>query len=212
MIRIALGSPRHACRHALSAVLGRHPDIRVVATTAHPATLPALADSHDASLVVVDTCGLRASPHLVATLAAGRARPKVLLCADSLATPDVLTAVQQGVHGCVCCDAEAAVWHRAVLALDAGETWMPRWIMAEALALLMQRLPEHRPVTPPGLEPLTDRQREIVHWVAHGLSNKEIARRLDISPMTVKTHLHNIFDRVGVSGRHQLAVETLRRA
>lgn len=52
---------------------------------------------------------------------------------------------------------------------------------------------------------LTGRQREIVRWATHGLSNKQIARRLGISPETVKTHLHNIFEREGVRNRMQLA-------
>lgn len=52
---------------------------------------------------------------------------------------------------------------------------------------------------------LTARQREIVRWATHGLSNKQIARRLGISPETVKTHLHNIFEREGVRSRMQLA-------
>nr|WP_245188080.1 helix-turn-helix transcriptional regulator [Frateuria flava] len=62
------------------------------------------------------------------------------------------------------------------------------------------------------MAPLTDRQREIVRWVAQGLSNKEIGRRMGISPTTVKTHLHNIFERAGINGRQQLAVHALRQA
>ena len=48
---------------------------------------------------------------------------------------------------------------------------------------------------------LTGRQREIVHWAARGMSNKQIARQLGISPETVKTHLHHVFERGGVHNR-----------
>jgi DNA-binding NarL/FixJ family response regulator len=51
---------------------------------------------------------------------------------------------------------------------------------------------------------LTERQREIVAWAARGLSNKQIARQLGISPETVKTHLHHVFEREGVHGRMAL--------
>jgi DNA-binding NarL/FixJ family response regulator len=51
---------------------------------------------------------------------------------------------------------------------------------------------------------LTGRQREIVGWAAQGMSNKQIARQLNISPETVKTHLHHIFQRGGVHGRMAL--------
>lgn len=49
--------------------------------------------------------------------------------------------------------------------------------------------------------PLTGRQREIVRWAVRGLSNKQIARQLGISPETVKTHLHHVFERRGVHNR-----------
>jgi DNA-binding NarL/FixJ family response regulator len=51
---------------------------------------------------------------------------------------------------------------------------------------------------------LTERQREIVRWAARGMSNKQIARQLGISPETVKTHLHHVFEREGVHGRMAL--------
>jgi two-component system, NarL family, nitrate/nitrite response regulator NarL len=57
----------------------------------------------------------------------------------------------------------------------------------------------HRPV-----EKLTARQREIMLIVAEGLSNKEIARRLNISEGTVKIHLHQIFRHLGISNRTAL--------
>lgn len=51
------------------------------------------------------------------------------------------------------------------------------------------------------LSTLTLRQREIVRWAARGMSNKQIARQLGISPETVKTHLHHVFEREGVHNR-----------
>jgi len=57
---------------------------------------------------------------------------------------------------------------------------------------------------------LTERQREIVAWAARGLSNKQIARQLGISPETVKTHLHHVFEREGVHGRMALLAAHLQ--
>ena len=57
---------------------------------------------------------------------------------------------------------------------------------------------------------LTERQRQIVDCVAAGLSNKEIARRLQISPETVKTHLQNVFEHEGVHGRMALLAAVQR--
>jgi len=53
------------------------------------------------------------------------------------------------------------------------------------------------------IEPLTGREREILNLVCQGLSNQEIARQLVLSVGTVKTHMYNIFGKLGVSGRPQ---------
>jgi DNA-binding NarL/FixJ family response regulator len=53
---------------------------------------------------------------------------------------------------------------------------------------------------------LTDRERDVVALVAEGLTNKEIGRRLDISPATVKVHVERIIGKLGVADRTQAAV------
>jgi len=55
-------------------------------------------------------------------------------------------------------------------------------------------------------EPLTSRERQIVLVVSEGLSNKQIARRLRLTEGTVKVHLHNIYQKLGVSNRTSLAI------
>jgi DNA-binding NarL/FixJ family response regulator len=55
-----------------------------------------------------------------------------------------------------------------------------------------------------GLAALTPQQREIIELAAQGLSNREIARRLVLSPRTIASHLHRSFPKLGVAGRHQL--------
>ena len=206
MIEVVLGSPEHAFRQALVADIQRHLDIFVVAATGDPNRLRILVANHRPAVVVLDACWLQAWPDLLAQLATGAAPPRIVLSTDSLATPEVLAAVEQGVHGCLPSDAPPATWHKAIFAVHEGDMWIPRWLMAEALADLMR-------VSPAGLQPrlnlerLTERQCEIVSWVAQGMSNKAIGRRLGISPTTVKTHMQNIFERVGVHGRQQLAMQ-----
>jgi DNA-binding NarL/FixJ family response regulator len=208
VIQLVLGSPEHAFRQALAADFQGHPKIMVVAATGDAGRLRMLVANLRPALVVLDACWLAAWPDLLGQLAVATAPPRILLCADKLATPEVLAAVQQGVRGCVPSDALAASWHKAILAVDAGETWIPRWLMGKALADLVQRRPAALPAL--HLEKLTERQCEIVGWVGQGLSNKEIGRRLGISPTTVKTHLQNIFERIGVRGRQQLGVQARR--
>jgi DNA-binding NarL/FixJ family response regulator len=59
--------------------------------------------------------------------------------------------------------------------------------------------------------PLTPRETEIVRLVAQGLRNKELAQRLSITEGTVKIHLHNIYDKLGVDGRLELVLSAQQK-
>lgn len=105
--------------------------------------------------------------------------------------------VARDAHGCLGKDASPATILHAMRAVQAG-------LFVVDPVLLRDALPEHEAAadTPPGdWSGLTGRQREIVACAARGLSNKQIARHLGISPETVKTHLHHVFERHGVHGR-----------
>ena len=116
--------------------------------------------------------------------------------------PDVkalLHCIASNGHACLDKQAPPATLMRAILAAESG-------LFVTTPALLLQALDTTSELPGPTAAPgdwsaLTERQREIVRWAAQGLSNKQIARRLGISPETVKTHLHHIYEREGVHGR-----------
>jgi two-component system nitrate/nitrite response regulator NarP len=83
-----------------------------------------------------------------------------------------------------------------VRAVHAGGTWGPR---APATALAAPARDEAQP-----LQGLTTREVEVAGLVALGLRNRDIADRLAISEGTVKIHLHNIYEKLGIEGRSQL--------
>jgi DNA-binding CsgD family transcriptional regulator len=59
---------------------------------------------------------------------------------------------------------------------------------------------------------LTRREREILFWVGDGMSNKEIARQLGLSPLTVKLHVHSIFCKTGTRSRYELFAQMAARS
>jgi DNA-binding NarL/FixJ family response regulator len=93
----------------------------------------------------------------------------------------------------------------AIRALHSGEFH----IANEALELLLNQLLENRGPRDSGdaTHALTKRQQEIVRCLAQGMTNKEIARKLRISDKTVKSHLQQIYARLGVHGRLQAVLE-----
>lgn len=210
MIPIVLGSPDHVFRRALATAVHRFGDLDVRGEAWTPLSLQRLVINHRPTVVVLDSCWLQAGCTLFGDLLACPVPPRILLHAPDLGRPEVLAAVTQGVHGCLPSDSLPSTWCRAIRAVHAGDAWIPRGLMAEALACTRQWLPTQLRATAP-MDQLTERQHEIVRWVAQGLSNKEIGRHLGISPTTVKTHLHNIFERAGISGRQHLTVQALSR-
>ncbi len=103
-----------------------------------------------------------------------------------------------GAVGYLLKDAEPEEIHAAIRAASRGEAPLaPR----AAAALLADR----RSRSSSKVE-LSPREREVLQLVLDGLANKQIARRLDISEKTVKGHLTNLFQRIGVSDRTQAAL------
>lgn len=123
--------------------------------------------------------------------------------------PDLRIAhiIQCGGAGCLPRDSNACEMIRAVLAVHRGELWASRKVVADVLQLM--RMPDPVETVDESEPALSKREREIVGWMRKGMTNKEIARVLGISDMTVKTHAHNIFHKLEVSGRRLLSAVPL---
>jgi DNA-binding NarL/FixJ family response regulator len=125
---------------------------------------------------------------------------------DLLEERRIIDAIEQGAAGCVLKAAAPEHWLQAVRAVLGGDVWISRRLLFDAL---LRRLRDESARPHPlaaKLAGLTQREREIVSAVQRGWSNKQIARRLDISPTTVKTHLQHIFGKLGIGNRAQLLV------
>lgn len=115
-------------------------------------------------------------------------------------------AFRAGARGFVHKDSSADVVLRAVRAVASGELWFePRILRAGA------RGAPGKHGAPQAFASLTDRERDIVRLIGEGLRNEEIARRLGITEKTVRNHLTAVFDKLGVSGRLELAVFAYRQ-
>ena len=118
----------------------------------------------------------------------------------------VIRIVQQGAFGCLLERASPEELLKALSAVHAGELWLSRSLFAKVLNC--------RPKENPDLialrAQLTPRQHQIVELVSRGMANKEIAARLLITEATVRAHVNDIFKKVGLRHRVQLAVHFAR--
>lgn len=130
----------------------------------------------------------------------GRATRIVLLTAE-LDENDVAEAIRLGARGLVLKDMMPKLLVQCIREVHAGRTWLERRSVSDALEKLLQRESgEHE-----AARLLTRREIEIVKFVAAGARNKEIAKKLFISEGTVKVHLHNIYQKLGLDTRIKLS-------
>jgi DNA-binding NarL/FixJ family response regulator len=111
-------------------------------------------------------------------------------------------ALQAGATGYLLKDAAATEVAAAIRAAHQGEMHL-----APAVA---RRLAESLRASKQPIEPLTEREREVLGLVAQGKANKEIARQLEISERTVRTHVSSILGKLGLVSRTQAALYALR--
>ena len=116
---------------------------------------------------------------------------------------DAVRAMRLGAHGIVLKQSASDLLVKSIHRVYAGEIWLDNRITAEVMKAFA-KTSENGPRRDKPL--LTDREKEIVQVVGQGYRNKEIGEKLFISEQTVKNHLHNIFDKLGVSDRLELAL------
>ncbi|TME81605.1 MAG: response regulator transcription factor [Chloroflexi bacterium] len=113
----------------------------------------------------------------------------------------VTAALEAGASGYLLKDAEAEEVAAAVRSAYAGEVHLD----AAVARLLAQRMRE-RKTKPDPVEPLTEREREVLALLGHGMSNREIGAALFITERTARTYVSNILGKLGLSSRTQAAL------
>ena len=131
-------------------------------------------------------------------------RARVVILSDRPETAEGLAVLKEGVYGYCNTYITKELFLQVINTVNNGEVWVGWQLMQH----LIHNIPkaEHREQEPLQLETLTNRELQITQLVATGMSNKRIAKTLDISERTVKNHLHSIFQKTGVEDRLNLAI------
>lgn len=138
---------------------------------------------------------------------AGGLLTRVVLLTADLGEDQLVEALRLGVGGVVLKEMAPQLLVEAVREVHAGRRWLDKGSMDRALGRLLQKEEGSREAA----EVLTPRELEVVRMVARGLRNRVIAEQLFISEGTVKMHLHNIYQKIEVDGRLELAVYAQRK-
>lgn len=196
-IRIAIADDHAMFRQGLRLLFDRHDDVELVGETDRADGIAALVESTGCDLLLLDLQLERSS--LVDIEAAARRTQVAVLTASEVADHAV-EALRAGARGLILKRFAAETLMEAIRAIAAGHVWTPPELAPRLAAELQGRAAS-----------LTAREREVVRYVALGLRNAEVGRKLFISEQTVKAHLNNVFEKVGVRDRVELALYAIRR-
>ena len=196
-LRIIIADDHALFRHGLKSALQLEPELTVVGEAGRLDELASLIASTPCDLLLLDLGMERNSLIDIHKLAA---QVPVIVVTASEQPGDALEAIRSGARAVVLKCFAAQTLMDAIRSVAAGHVWMPPALQDHMAANLRES--DH--------DPVTQREREIIREVALGLRNAEVARKLFISEVTVKRHLSNIFQKLGIRDRVELTLYAAR--
>jgi DNA-binding NarL/FixJ family response regulator len=199
VIRLVLVEDHPVVRVGLERMLASESDIEIAGTAGNGEEAVALLERVECDVVLMDLSmpvmdGVEATRRIVA---AHNGDVRVVVLTSFSAREDVIAALDAGASGYLLKDAEPQELLAGVRAAARGDAPLAPRAAREVLSARTEE------TSGPELSP---RESEVLQLVARGLPNKRIARELQISEKTVKAHLTQIFQRIGVTDRTQAAI------
>jgi DNA-binding NarL/FixJ family response regulator len=202
-IRLVLADDHPIVLDGLEQLFRLEPDFEVVARSRDgDETLRALR-RHRPDVLVLDIRMPRGDGlKVLRTMREEEIPARVVLLTAAVEEEQLMEALRLGVGGVVLKEMAPQLVVEAVRQVHAGNRWLDKGSVHRALDRLLQRESGSQEAA----QALTPRELEIVRMVARGLRNRAIAEQLFITEGTVKIHLHNIYQKIEVNGRLELAV------
>ena len=212
-IRIVVADDHPIFRDGLCKLLALEEDFEVVAQASDGRQVLDVIQQLEPDILLLDLKmpGLDGLATLQ-RLQAAKNKTRVIVLTASDDKNEFVQAMKLGTSGIVLKQTATELLIKSIRKVHAGEIWLDSHTTAAVIRQFVanDEAPAPAPVAsaPRDRErsPLSQREREIVALVAQGFKNKEMAEKMFISEQTVKNHLHNIFDKLGVSDRLELAL------
>ncbi len=218
MIRVLIADQFPVVRAGLRSIFATVPEIQVIAEAqdgneAIDRTAELLPDVILTELRLPNSEGLS----VLRTLHARTPQVKVILFTASENKDDFIEAMKLGCCGIVPKDAAPSLILKSIQKVHAGEIWLDSNTTAAVIRQFASPMDSVLAQAAANAKPreraqLSQREREIIVLIAQGYKNKEIAEKMFITEQTVKNHLHNVFDKLGVSDRLELALYAIHNS
>ena len=206
-VRILIADDHPIFRDGLRKLLELEPSFRVIGEAADGAETVKLVRQLKPDVLLLDLAmprvpGLEA----LAELAATSAPVRTIVLTAAIERNQIVEALQLGARGIVLKESATEVLMKSIRAVMAGQYWVGRESVSDLVTTLRELMPRKREEPSQRRYGLTPRELEVISTIVAGYTNKDIAQKFAISEQTVKHHLTNIFDKLGVSNRLELAL------
>jgi len=214
VIRVLIADDHPIVRDGLNKLLSLEEDVQVVGEASDGCEVLDKVQELDPDVLLLDLRmpnldGLSALQALQQT----NKRTRVIVLTASEDKNEFVQAMKLGCSGIVLKQTAPELIVKSIRKVHGGEIWLD----SNTTAAVMRQFAVPGEIGGSGSgksrerSPLSQREREIVQLVAQGYKNKEMAEKMFISEQTVKNHLHNIFDKLGVSDRLELALYAIHK-
>ena len=207
-IRLAIADDHAIVLHGLRRLFDGEPEFEVVECCADGTEALAVVRAGLVDVLVLDIRMRGMSGiDVLRAMSTERLKCPVVLLTAALSDTDAVEGLRLGARGIVLKESSPDSLLECIRRVSRGEQWIDTETMSRAINAIARR-------EAAGGDPaksLTARELEIVRMIAQGLRNKAIAERMSISEGTVKIHLHNIYEKLGLDGRLELMLHAQKQ-
>lgn len=201
-VRILIVDDHPMAREAMKAILSEEPTFQIVAEAETASEAIQLTEDYMPDLILMDIqlpdkSGIEATR----TIKSSFPYVKIVMVTVSDNIVDLFESIKNGAQGYLIKHVEHESWIPYLKAVINDDSQIDEWLATQ----LLQEFTDQTTMTKVDDSDLSDREYEILTWVAKGLTNKEISLQLEISEYTVKNHLKNLFQKLHLNNRVQLA-------
>jgi DNA-binding NarL/FixJ family response regulator len=206
-IRLLLIEDNRLLREGISALLKKQPDMTVVSTVGNGENISMLVKKLKPNIVLLDL-GLRSqnSLKIVKLIKQSFQETKIIVMDLIPLQADVFEFVQAGVSGFMLKDINVSDFLKTIRSVNKGAQVLPPNLTGSLFSQIVENaIHGSNPSIINEAVRMTKRERQVIELIADGSTNKEIAQNLHLSTHTVKSHVHNILEKLSLNTRVQIA-------